>query len=318
MPLAGNHSLIRQTIDRVKPLLDPGRIRILAGPALAHPLMDELPELGPDALLLEPHARGTAPVLVWAAHELTRLDPDAVMLSLHSDHVIEPAEAFRATLARAADLAREHGRLFTLGAVPTRPETGYGYIAEGAALSADGAAHEVAQFVEKPDAVTAQEYVAAGRLWNTGIFVWPARLLLDQIRRHTPEIAAHLELLDRGDVQGFFDAVPNLTIDVGLLERSDRVAVLRADFRWDDAGAWDALARTRERDAAGNVGEGDTWLVDSENCIAWADEGSVVLFGARDLIVVRTAGVTFVAPRERAPDLKRLLAELPDRLATGE
>lgn len=240
------------------------------------------------------------------------------MLSLHSDHVIEPAASFREILARAAALSRRHRRLFTLGAVPTRPETGYGYIAPGAALADDGEAHEVARFVEKPDRATAERYIAEGCLWNTGIFIWPAALLLEELRRHTPELASLFPLLDAGDVAAFFDRAPSLSIDEGLLERSRAVGVLRAGFDWDDVGAWDAVGRTRAGDEDGNVAEGDAHFVDARRNIAWADDGSIVVFGADDLVVVRSGGITFVAPRARTPDLKQLLAQLPDRLVSGD
>jgi mannose-1-phosphate guanylyltransferase len=318
LPLAGREPLIRQTVQRISPLVPVERIRILTGASLAGPILGATPELSQAQLLLEPRARGTAPVLVWAAHTIAAIDPAAVMLSLHSDHVIEPAAAFRDVLQRAARLSVEHARLFTLGAAPDRPETGYGYIAPGEPLTEDGAARVVARFVEKPDRERAERYIEEGCLWNTGIFVWPAGLLLEEIRRHTPELARLLPLLDAGDVEGFFAAAPSLSIDEGLLERSDAVAVLRADFSWDDVGAWDAVGRTREADADGNVAEGEAHFVQSRDCIAWADDGAVVVFGAADLVVVRSGGVTFVAPRERTPELKTLLAGLPQRLLGGD
>lgn len=317
LPLAGTQPLIVQTVERILPLVPVERIRVLTGRTLAGPIA-EATGLGPDQMLIEPRARGTAPVLAWAAHVIAAEDPAAVMLSLHSDHVIRPADAFRATLARAAALSREHGRLFTIGAVPTRPETGYGYIAAGAALGEAKDAFEVARFVEKPDRAAAERYIAEGCLWNTGIFVWPAALLLAELRRHTPEIAQLLPLLDAGRVDAFFEQAPSLSIDEGLLERSDVVGVIRADFEWDDVGAWDAVGRTRESDAAGNVGVGDATFMDAQNNIAWADDGSIVIFGASDLVVVRSGGITFVADRARTAELKRLLEQLPDRLVKGD
>lgn len=318
LPLAGGTPLIRQTLERILPLVPVTRIRILTGRSLETPILRALPELGTENLLLEPVARGTAPVLTWAAHAIARTAPDAVMLSLHSDHVIEPAAAFLSVLSRAAELSQRHGKLFTLGARPTRPETGYGYIATGAAVADDGSARHVARFVEKPGRERAAEYIAQGCLWNTGIFIWPVSVLLQEIRRHTPEIAELLPLLDDGDVDAFFERAPTLSIDEGLLERSGEVAVLEADFRWDDVGAWDAVGRNRATDADGNVAVGDAHFIDSTGCIAWAEEGSVVTFGVSDLVVVRSAGITFVAPRERTPELKTMLEQLPDRLVTGE
>lgn len=292
------------------------RIRILTGAALTAPIAAAVPALGSEAIMVEPQARGTAPVLAWAAHTLLRSDPNAVMASLHADHVIAPAESFRATLSTAARLAGREQRLFTLGVTPSRSETGYGYIRPGAAIE-DGA-FAVDRFVEKPDRATAERYVAEGYLWNTGLFVWPAALLLDQLRAHTPELADLLPLLDAGNVVEFFERAPTLSIDNALLERSKRVGVLRAAFDWDDVGAWDALGRTQPTDASGNTGIGRTHFVEATNCIAWGEGGAVVVFGAEDLIVVQSHGVTFVAPRDRAADLKQLLAALPERLVRLE
>jgi mannose-1-phosphate guanylyltransferase len=315
LPLAGPRPLITETVARLDPLVPLQRLRILAGAGLAAPIAAAVPGLGAEHFLLEPQARGTAPVLAWAAWEIERRAPGALMASLHADHVIEPAAAFRDALAGAAALAARHGRLFTLGIEPTRPETGYGYLRVGAALDGAPGAYQVAEFVEKPGRAAAERYLASGEhLWNSGIFVWPAALLLEELRRHTPELAALLPLLEEGRVADYFDAAPSLSIDHGVLERSDRVGVLRAAFRWDDVGAWDAVARTHATDAAGNALVGDVHAVDASGCIAWAEEGSVALFGVRDLVVVRAGDVTLVADRDRAPELKQLLDRLPDRL----
>jgi len=242
------------------------------------------------------------------------------MISLHSDHVIEPPAAFRALLARAAQLAVAHGRLFTIGAVPTRPETGYGYIRVGAPLEGVEAGegepgNEVARFVEKPDHATAEGYLASGEyLWNTGLFVWRAADLLDQLERFTPEMAPLIPILREGGTEEFFRRAPTLSIDNALLERSDRVGVVRATFAWDDVGAWDAVTRTRAADADGNVTLGDAHAVECADTILYADDGPVVAFGVSDLVVVRTHGITFVAHRDRTPDLKSMLARLPERL----
>ncbi len=315
LPLGSDRPLITDTVERIAPLVPLPRVRILTGEALAEPILAAAPDLVHDNLLLEPQAKGTAPVLAWAAHEIARRDPEAVMISLHADHVIEPAAVFREQLEVIGRLAAERERLFTIGVEPTRPETGYGYIRVGDALGPALDAYEVAEFVEKPDRDTALEYIhRGGYVWNTGIFIWRAATLLDELRRHTPELARHLSLLDAGDVQGFFEAAPNLTIDEGLLERSDAVGVARARFRWDDVGTWDAVGRTREKDERGNVAVGDAHLIDCDDCIAWSDEGGIVVFGASDLVVVRSGGVTFVAPRERTADLKEMLKQVPERI----
>ena len=315
LPLAGPDPLIADTVARIAPLVPRERIRILTNAKLAPAILESVPGLDRAQLMIEPEAKGTAPALAWAAHTIAREDPDAVMVSLHSDHVIRPAEEFRALVAGTARLAAEYGRLFTIGVRPTRPETGFGYIQVGERIARAPEAFDVADFVEKPDRDTAREYLAReSYLWNTGIFVWQARTLLSELEQHTPELAALLPLLDAGRTEAFFERVPVLSIDEGLLEVSPNVAVVEASFDWDDIGSWDAVGRRREADESGNVCVGDVYAVDAEDCIAWADAGSVVLFGTRDLVVVRTAGLTFVAPRERTAELKELLQRLPDRL----
>jgi mannose-1-phosphate guanylyltransferase len=323
LPLASERPLIRDTVDRILPLVPAERLRILTGAHLADPILATLPDLGPGNLLLEPRAAGTAPVLAWAAAEIERRDPDGVMISLHSDHVIEPPAGFRARLAAVAELAVHHRRLFTLGAVPDRPETGYGYIRIGAPLArAPGSAaegFEVASFVEKPDLATAERYLASGGyLWNTGIFVWRATDLLDQMERHTPELAELIPIVRQGGVEEFFERAPTLSVDEGLLERSDRVSVVPADFAWDDIGAWDAIYRTRPADEAGNAIVGEAYALESRGCALYAEDGPIVAFGVENLVLVRTASVTFVTDRGRVSELKSLLARLPERLRTLE
>jgi mannose-1-phosphate guanylyltransferase len=324
LPLASEQPMIRDTVERILPLVPAERLRILTGAHLAEPILGALPELGVGNLLLEPRAAGTAPVLAWAAAELERRDPDAVMVSLHADHVIHPAERFRALIADAAELARRHRCLFTIGAAPDRAETGYGYIRVGEPLSDPSATSEapvatqplrVDAFVEKPDLATAEGYLAdGGYLWNTGLFVWRATDLLDQLERHTPELAELIPIVREGGVEEFFRRAPTLSIDEGLLERSERVAVVRASFAWDDVGAWDAIYRTRPADSAGNVRIGEAYAVDAHGNALYADDGPIVAFGVDDLIVVRTGGVTFVAHRSRAPEMKTMLAQLPAHL----
>ncbi|MEX2584412.1 MAG: sugar phosphate nucleotidyltransferase [Gemmatimonadota bacterium] len=319
--LASDRPLIRETVDRIEPLIPTDRLRILTGESLAGPIGTALDAFTADNFFIEPRPAGTAPVLVWAAAQIARTDPDAIMVSLHADHVIAPASVFREQIREAAELAERHRLLFTLGAVPTRPETGYGYVRPGATLEAanqDSEAFRVESFIEKPDAGTAAEYVSRGYLWNTGLFVWRVRDLLDEIQRHTPEISDLLPLLDEDRTADFFDRVPVLSIDEGVLERSDRVGVLASRFEWDDIGAWDALFRTRELDEAGNVRIGDVHAVETTDSALYSEDGPVVAFGVRDLVIVRTGGVTFVTDRSRTADLKKLIAELPERLRTLE
>jgi mannose-1-phosphate guanylyltransferase len=314
LPLGGERSLIVETVERTLPLVAKERLRILTGEQIVAAIRAEVPQLEDEQIMAEPKPKGTAPALAWAAYEIASIDPDGVMISLHADHVIEPWDAFRDLLRSAAKLALSERRLFTIGVDPSRPETGYGYIRVGEKLG-DTEAYAVSRFVEKPKLETAKEFLLRGdHLWNSGIFVWRAADLLEEVKQHAPEIAAALPRLKQGDVAGYFDAVPEISIDEAVLERSARVGVIPATFSWDDVGGWDAVARTRENDDAGNVAVGAAHVLDSRGCIAWAEEGTIVIYGVKDLVVVRANGVTLVAPRGRTSELKSILKDLPESL----
>jgi mannose-1-phosphate guanylyltransferase len=314
LPLASERPLIADTLERARALAPDTHIRVLAGEHLARPFATVLTDFPREGYWIEPRARGTAPVLAWAAHELVRIDPDAVMVSLHADHLIRPLDAFRATLEAAVFVARSAGALVCIGVTPDRIETGYGHVEPGAPLDAPHgmSAFRVRAFHEKPDRETARSYVERGYLWNSGIFVWRASVLLEEIEQHAPEISAHTHLLEH-HADSFFDVVPVSVIDRAVMERSRRVATVRATFSWDDVGSWEALSRTRAPDAMGNVAVGASSAVEAKDNIVFSEDGEVVLFGVHDLVVVRTADRTLVLPRSRAADLKTLLSELEAR-----
>jgi len=315
--------LIVETMERAGKLADSDRVSILAGEHLSGPFRAALPNLDPGSLWIEPEARGTGPVLAWAAHRILRQDPVAVMISLHSDHTIEPDDAFTSLLREGAALALREDLLLTVAVPPTRPETGYGYIRPGKTIgkrvgASDTAdAFRVDSFVEKPDAETAMEYVSEGYLWNSGIFVFPVSRFLEEIRQHAPEIGDHLGLLDKGKVQEFFDRVPSTSVDEAVLERTGRIGALRATFQWDDVGNWEAITRTTAPDPDGNYLRGEVHCFEVQNSIAWAEDGPVVIFGLEDVVVVRSNGITLVTTRTGATDIKRLLAHLPASLREG-
>lgn len=308
LPLAGSTSTAEESIDRLTGLIPRERILVVTGAGLAGQIRDRLKL--PDAnILVEPRAASTAPALIWATSEAHRRDPEAEVLSLHADWAIGDAAAFRRTAEAALTTARRYGRLVTVGVVPSRPETGYGYIVPGPPLG-DGA-RMVARFSEKPDAATALDLMAAGALWNSGLFAWTAEDLLAEVRAHTPEVAPHLPALYAGDVERFFRDVTPISIDVGVLERSASVAVMSGAFAWDDIGTWQALTRVRPKDTSGNVVVGHAFMHESEDCIVWSDGDCVVLSGVQDLIVVHANGRILVMPTERAASIKHLLDALP-------
>lgn len=308
LPLVGAESTAEQAVARLEGLVPLERILVVTGAAIAAPLQAAL-KLPPENVLIEPRAASTGPALVWASAEALRRDPEAEVLSLHADWTIRENEAFRHTAAQALATAVRHRRLVTVGIVPSRPDTGFGYIVPGNSL--DDIARTVSRFAEKPSAATALDLMASGALWNSGLFAWPADLLLDEVRKVTPEIAPALARLDEGDVAGFFRDVTSISIDVGVLERSKAVAVVHGRFTWDDVGTWDALPRVRRRDAAGNVAVGPVHLMNTEDCVVWSAGDPIVVSGVKDLVIVHANGRILIMPRPQAADLKLLLDRLP-------
>lgn len=308
LPLAGPVPTAVAAVNAALGVAPRERILVVTGAALAGPLRDGM-DLPAENFLIEPRAASTAPALVWATLEAQRRDPDAAILSMHADWHLGDGTAFRRVATAALQAARVHDTLVTVGVVPTRPETGYGYVVPGETLG--GGVRTVARFTEKPDLATVHQLLAAGALWNSGLFAWTAERLVTEIRQHTPELAGALPSVESGDVARFFGALTPVSIDVGLFERSRRVATIAGDFPWDDIGSYEALARVRDADAAGNVTVGPVSLVETSGCIVWSDGMPLVLSGVRDLVVVHANDRLLVLDRARAADLKRTLEALP-------
>ena len=311
LPLSGSVSTAEEAVERLTGLIPRERVLVVASEALSDRLRPLL-GLPAENFLVEPVAASTAPALIWATWETRHRDAAAEVLSLHADWVIGDAAAFRRTADTALTTARGHDRLVTVGMVPSRPETGFGYIVPGAPL--DESARTVARFSEKPDAATALDLMAAGALWNSGLFAWTAERLLPEAARHTPEVAPAVPRLEAGDVAGFFREVTPISIDVGVLERSGAVAVVAGTFAWDDVGTWQALARVRPKDPPGNVVVGPAVMHDSSDCVVWSDRDPIVLSGVQDLVVVQANGRILVMPTGRAAAMKQLLDALPSEI----
>jgi mannose-1-phosphate guanylyltransferase len=317
LSLVDERPLLVATLERMAELIPSERTLVLTNASLVDPISAALPDLSRDNIIPEPRPAGTAAALAFAAAEIARRSgPDTVMMCVHADWAIADEPEFRATLARAAQVAeREHG-LVTVGIVPTRPDPGFGYIEPGDEI-AGSPARRVSRFIEKPTRERAVELCAASCLWNSGIFVWRVGDFLDEVRAHTPEVAPALAVLASGAdsgthaVERFFAAVTPVSVDVGVLERSDRMYVVPGDFGWDDVGTWASLHRVRAADDGGNVNSGSAVVAESTNNVVHAEGNAVVLFGVSDLVVVTRNGLTLVTTRERSVELKNLIESLP-------
>jgi mannose-1-phosphate guanylyltransferase len=309
LPLVTSEPLLADSVARLAPIVPPERVLILTNETLVPGIVDLLPNIPRGNLVAEPRAGGTAAALTWAPQEIARRDgPEAVMMSVHADWAVADAQGFQQALMRAAHVAERHAVLVTVGIVPTRPDPGFGYIQPGQPL--DDGVRRVARFVEKPDRARAVEMCRDGYLWNSGIFVWRVGDFLDDVRRLTPEIAPALHAHAQ-DIQGFFATVKPVSVDVGVLERSNRVVVMPGDFGWDDVGTWGALKRVRAVDAAGNAAQGRIYAVDSRDNVVHSDGATVVLYGVSNLVVVANDGLVLVTTVDRSTDLKTLMDALP-------
>lgn len=322
LPLANERPLIADTLERLAPLVSPERVLVVTSADIADALHAAIPQLPAANLLVEPHPLGTAAALAWGAREVSRrAGPDAVFCTLHADLAVGLPDEFRRVVRRAASVAAASDSLVVLGARPSRAETAFGYLLPGEPLDGQAGTEQnapcrVVRYVEKPGATLAASLIAEGAFWNTGAFVWRARVVLSELHG-VPELVPGLAALTDGDLPAFAAAVQSISLDRGLLERSERVVVLPGDFVWDDIGTWASLRRARELDDSGNGAVGPAHFAESSGNIVHTESGPVVLYGVSGLVVVALAGFTFVTTLERAADLKELADGLPERFRVG-
>ena len=317
LALVNERPLILDTILRLAPLVTPERILVVTSADIVDTLHEVIPEIPRANMLVEPRPLGTAAALAWGATEVAkRAGPDTVFCALHADlSVAFPAELQR-TIRRAAAIAAAAPVLVAIGARPTRCETGFGYLQAGAPLDplmslSDGGACRVDYFVEKPNAALADTLIERGALWNSGIFVWRAKVVLRELEEHTRELASGLPGLTSGNLEEFAANVTSISIDRGLLERSAKVVVLPGEFGWDDVGTWASLRRVRDLDDTGNGVIGDAHCIDASGNVIHADGQCIVVYGVSGMLVVSLNGLTFVTTLERATELGPLLNALP-------
>jgi mannose-1-phosphate guanylyltransferase len=314
-------SLIARTVRRIEPLVPAERILIATGRHLLEATRRELPWLPESSFLAEPCARNTAPCIGWAALEISLRDPNAVVMVLPSDQHVADPDAFRRALEGAAREAA-HGPITTIGIVPTRPETGYGYIELG--VERRPGVRRVARFVEKPDLATARKYVEGGGYsWNSGMFFFRAQEMLRAVREHLPELALGLERIaaapaaEREETTAaVFEATRSVSIDYGVMERETDLSVVPGDFGWNDLGSWESAWEVAPKDASGNAVPSGTVAVEARNnLVTRFGSGAtakklIALVGVDDLCIVETDDALLIMPRERSQDVREVVAQL--------
>lgn len=320
LALVNERPLIADTIMRLSPLVPSDRVLVVTSADIVDTLHEVIPEVPRSNMLVEPHPLGTAAALAWGAAEVAkRAGENTVFVALHADLAVASRRSFHESIRRAATIAAIEPVLVAIGARPTRCETGFGYLQPGRPVDpmvsrSEGGACYVEYFVEKPDVVLAETLIERNALWNSGIFVWRAKVVTGQLEKFTRELHRGMPSLADGDMDTFASNVTSISIDRGLLERSDALVVLPAEFGWDDVGTWASLRRVRELDDTGNGVMGHVHCVDASGNVIHAEGQCIVVYGISGMLVVSLDGLTFVTTLERATELGPLLNELPGSL----
>lgn len=320
LAMDGRRTLLQETAARLLGLIPWARVVVVAPRDLAPLVRRQLPLLPRDNLIIEPAARGTAACLALAGAWIARRDPEASMAVFPADHAIRATARFRRCVERAFEIAETDDCLVTFGIPPSSPETGYGYVEAGELVRRSAPkVHWATRFVEKPNRARAQRMLDSGRYyWNSGMFVWRVAVLRDGLARHAARTARVMEQLiapGRGAsaARRAFCRLPIVSIDVALMERAARVALVVATFDWNDVGSWAAMPGLWGVDAAGNARRGDALLVDCRDTVVYGATRLVAVVGADDLVVVDSPDAVLVCPRSRAQEVRRIVEKLGGR-----
>lgn len=311
-------TMIQLTVERILPLVEMDDIYIVTNKDYRQLVREQLPEIPERNILCEPVGRNTAPCIGLGAMHINQKYDDAVMMVLPSDHLIKQKKLFVDILGQACEIAEEDGNIVTVGITPSYPETGYGYI-KFLTEKKKGSAFKVEKFVEKPNMEKAKEYLASGDyLWNSGMFMWKVSTILNKMQTLLPQIYQKLTQIGEAIgtpeedkvLQEVFPTVESISVDYGILEKTDSIYTLPGDFGWDDVGSWLAVSRVRGTDENNNVLTGNVLAVDTTDCVVEAQEKLIATVGLKNLVVVDTKDAMLICEKEKANDIKKVLETL--------
>ncbi len=325
LSMASSRTMLQSTFDRLQGLVTPEHVLVLTNCQLADAVKQQLPQLPPEHIVGEPCKRDTAPCIGVAASLIASADPNGTMIVLPSDHTIEPQSEFHRTVRTGVELLEKHpGLIVTFGIRPNYPAESFGYIERGEPLASPAgvAAFRVDRFREKPDRATAESFLASGRFyWNSGIFLWKAKTILDALARFEPEMLEHIQAIAKSiGTPNFqsafathFERIRGKSIDFAVMEKYENVAVLEAPFTWDDVGSWQAIARLIQPDENDNAVQGSFLGIDSTGMIIRSEENHlIVCIGMKDTIVVHTSDATLVAPKSEEERVREVVQQLKE------
>ena len=325
LDILGPRTMLQETTDRITPLIPLSRVLVVVGEDHARTVQEQVPDLPEENILIEPGPRGTATCIGLAAVAIRDRDPMATMAVFPADHRISDADGFRQAIQAANQVAQD-GYLVTLGITPDQPHTGYGYIQRGTTLDRVKGlpSFRVKRFTEKPDATTAQEFVDSGEYyWNGGIFIWRIETILAEMANLLPTLHSELKILAgawntdqrQEALEAAWERVPRTTIDYGIMERAEQVAVIPIDIGWDDVGNWATLSGLVESDDLGNVthGKGYPLLLDTSDTYVYTSAGRLVsTIGLEGFVIVDTPDALLICPKEQAQSVRDIVEQLKE------
>jgi mannose-1-phosphate guanylyltransferase len=323
LSLVGTETMIQQTVSRLEGLVPAERLLIVTNKRLVEPMAHQLPQLEPGRILGEPCKRDTAPCVGLAALLVSLNDPDATMAVMPADHLIQPPEVFRSALTDAAQLVeKDPARIVTFGITPTYPAEIFGYIECGEPLTESGV-YQATRFREKPARMVAEQYLAAGNfLWNSGIFVWKARTIIEALTKYEPQMMVHLRAIagawGKPDFNEVFECefteIRGKSIDFAVMEHYPQIIVMKAPFTWDDVGSWQAISRTAGVDASGNTVQAKhVGIRTTGSIVRGPSDHLLVTLGLKDCVVVHTPDATLVAHKSEEEAIREVVKELEAR-----
>jgi mannose-1-phosphate guanylyltransferase len=319
--LSGNGLMINETIERISNIISKENIFIVTNEKQGEKMKGSVGDMIPsDHILLEPVARNTAACIGYAAVEIIKKYGDGIMCIFPADHYIKDQEEFDRILSQAIKEAENDDKLVTIGIKPTFPSTGYGYI--NFEKTNENAVYNVNEFIEKPNYETAKKYMESGKYaWNSGVFIWKASVILHSFERFLPKVYHYLVSIaasigtdnEYKIIQQLYSKIPSISIDYGVMERSDNVAVIIGDFGWSDVGSWDNLGVLYNVDEAGNVIKGEQVNINTKNCICYAENRLIATIGIENMIIVETEDAILVCRKDQAQQVKEVVENLKAR-----
>jgi mannose-1-phosphate guanylyltransferase/mannose-6-phosphate isomerase len=318
LDLNSSKSLFQETIQRIQPSLNPNHIWVVTH--VDHLLMvnEHLSELNLTTkvnVLAEPVSKNTLPAIAWGTREILKKDPDAVIGVFSSDHSIRDEKVFADSWGYAEKIALNHA-LVLLGIAPTEATSAYGYIKPGRELTLGDdnfSVYEASAFVEKPSVEKAKNYIEAGYFWNSGMFIFKASSFLALLHKYQPDIYALIMANEELDVSKIYSDLPSVSMDYGIAEKADNVAVLPVKFSWSDLGNWNSIYNEQKKDSRSNVFHGSIIDIDSKNSLLWSDHGTIASFGLDNIVAVQTSDALLICDRNKVENLKPLIEKIKEK-----